>query len=115
MKKKVSFECKCWVFYQVISSAPQPFFNLKCWIKKKKCREERERKHFRQPKNTLQTLWKMLPILFPLVAEPIFCIKISIVVNKHVFSSPLEPFRDIKWYLRNVSFSMTEHFDNVRG
>jgi len=30
----------------------------------------------------------MLPILFPLVAAPIFCIKISTVVNKHVFSSP---------------------------
>lgn len=82
-------EWKCWVFYQVIFSALEPFFNLKCLIKKKKkCREEKERKHFCQPEITSQTLWKMLPILSPLLSEPIFCIKFSTVVNKHVFSGP---------------------------
>lgn len=59
-------------------------------MKKTQARErERERKKiFPQPKNTLQTLWKMLPGLFPPLTEPIFRIKISRVVNKHVFSSP---------------------------
>lgn len=85
-------EWKCWVFYQVIFSALKPFFNLKCLIKKKKKsssgKRKKERKHFRQPEITLQTLWKMLPILSPLLSEPIFCIKFSTVVNKHVFSGP---------------------------